>query len=401
MVAAASFAPADDPPPHAGVRDEADIQDVLDRAASGFLTGDVAAVRATLHDPAGVFGQRWLQRVEHLRDVPLASYALRIDPSLPDLATGAVRSRYDDPVQVVYVVEEHALEGFDTTGPAAEDLFLTVVETDDGWRISGDRDGEPLGLVSVDHLWDHGPVVTTRQGPVLALHHPGTASIDELLAEARRALAEAAQRWPLAWPQRVPIIVPRDEEELAELLHVTFDLSSFIAFATATPVGELDDYRLTGSRIVLNPRRFLDRSSDTRQRILVHELVHVASRPVAGPMVPSWLDEGIAQAIGEERSTTGTRLLDALATDALALPGDTEFTTGGRDGIFLSYQLAWSFVDHLTRRFGADAVARLYAAVGAGGVDAPGTEAYVVDRATRAVLDASLAELIEGWRAAR
>ncbi|MBW3658957.1 MAG: hypothetical protein KY457_09985, partial [Actinobacteria bacterium] len=254
-VAVAAAPPVAEAPPGPRVRDEAAIQDVLDRAAAGFLAGDVDAVRGTLFAPAGPFGARWLARVDNLRQVPLSHYSLRVDPSLPDLATARVRDAYSDPVQVVYVVEEHALEGYDELGPAAEDLFLTVVETPDGWRIAGDRDGEPLGLVSVDHLWDHGPVVTTSDGPVLALHHPDAATVPALLSEARQALGEARARWPLAWPARVPIIIPRDEEELAELLHVTFDLSDFIAFATATPVGELDEYRLTGSRIVVNPER--------------------------------------------------------------------------------------------------------------------------------------------------
>ncbi|MBW3621662.1 MAG: basic secretory family protein [Actinobacteria bacterium] len=400
-LASAPYVPTEAPTVNPRIRDQEAIQAVLDLAATGFRDGDADAVRGVLHDPDSAFGRRWTERVDHLREVPLSRYELRVDPSLPDLATGRVRAAYGDPVQVVYVVEEHALEGFDETGPAAEDLFLTMVETVDGWRIAGDRDGEPLGLVSVDHLWDHGPVVTTRDGPVLALHHPDAPTVPALLAEARQALAEASARWPLAWPGRVPIIVPRDEEELAELLHVTFELSDFIAFATATPVGELDEYRLTGSRIVLNPERFLDRSSEVRRRILVHELVHVASRPTAGPLVPSWLEEGVAQAIGEQRSTTGTRLLDALADEGVALPSDAQFTNGGRDRIFLSYQLAWSFVDHLRDRHGTDAVARFYAAVGAGGIDGPGTTAYVVDRAATEVFGASLAELIAGWRAAR
>ncbi|MBW3659560.1 MAG: hypothetical protein KY457_13045, partial [Actinobacteria bacterium] len=164
---------------------------------------------------------------------------------------------------------------------------------------------------------------------------------------------------------------------------------------------ELDEYRLTGSRIVVNPERFLVRGSGVRQRILVHELVHVATRPVAGPLVPSWLEEGVAQAIGEERSTTGTRLLDALSGDGLTLPTDAQFTSGGRDRIFLSYQLSWSFVDHLRDRFGAETVARFYAAVGDGGIAGPGTTTHVVDRAAREVFGSPFPELIAAWRADR
>lgn len=396
--AATGYDPVGDGPTVRGVRDRAAIQAVLDTAAAAFLAGDDEAVRDVLLDPSSPFGRRWQDRAQNLVAVPLAAYRLTLDPSLPDLATDRVRARHDRPVQVVYVVEEHALTGFDDTGPAAEDLFLTVVETPDGWRIAGDRDAEPLGLVSVDHLWDHGPVTATVDGPLLALHHPGTVEVAAVLADARVALEQTRDRWPLSWPGRVPIVVPRDQDELGELLHVTFDLSNFIAFATATPVTVPGGYRLSGSRVVLNPERFFDRTTATRRSILVHELLHVATRPVAGPMVPSWLEEGVAQALGEQRSTTGTRLLEALLADGRELPADGEFTVGGRDRIFLSYQLSWSFVEHLRRRFGRDAVARFYAEVGRGGVTGAGTEAWNVDRAAREVLDEPLEVLVERWR---
>jgi hypothetical protein len=400
-MAVATYAPADARAPAPAIRDIDAIQTTLDVAAGAFLHGDVDSLRTVLHDPAGVFGRRWLERVDNLAGVPLSDYTLTVDRSLPDLATERLRASYDRPVQVVYVVEEHALDGFDASGPAAEDLFLTVVETAEGWRIAGDRDAEPLGLVSVDHLWDHGPVVATVSGPVTALHHPDSGDVTTLLAEARRALTQAAARWPLAWSERVPILVPRDEDELAELLHVTFDLTNFIAFATATPVGELGELDLTGARVVINPARFLSRTSATRELILVHELLHVATRPVSGPMMPAWLDEGVAQALGERRSTTGTRLLDALVDGSVTLPTDGQFTVGGRDRIFLSYQLAWSFVDHLMDRFGTEPVARFYAAAGQGAEGQAGTEAWHVDRAAREVFGVPLDDLVAGWRAAR
>jgi hypothetical protein len=382
------------------IRDPAGLQESLDAIAVAFLAADPDQLEPWLHDPESQFGRRWLDRARYLSDVPLASYRLVLDESLPDLATDQIRRAYGTDVQVVYVVEELQLEGFDER-PAAEDLFLTLVADPTGWRAASDRDAERHGLVSVDHLWDHGPVVATTVGPVMALHHPDGPPVGPLLEEASAGLAEARERWPLAWPERVPIIVPRDEDELAELLHVTFDLSNFIAFATSTSIGHLDTYELTGSRIVLNPGRFLDRDSATRQRILVHELMHVATRPVSGPMLPSWLDEGIAQALGEQQSTTGTRLLDALATADVRLPTDGEFVVGGRDRIFLSYQLAWSFVEHLRATYGSDAVAAFYAAAGRGAVGQPGTEEYHVDRAAREAFGAPLADLIETWRAGR
>ncbi|MDQ3932036.1 MAG: hypothetical protein M3252_04260, partial [Actinomycetota bacterium] len=172
-VSAAARPPAPPPAP-----DRAGLQEALDAVAAAFLRKDPAALRPWLADPDSLFGRRWLARADNLRHVPLRTYRLELDPALPDLTTATVRARHGPTAQVVYVVEKHELDGFDDEGPATEDLFLTVVrfpgsDPAAGWRVAGDGDAEPLGLVSVDHLWDHGPVVVNRAAGFLALHHPG------------------------------------------------------------------------------------------------------------------------------------------------------------------------------------------------------------------------------------
>ena len=387
--------------PAPGIDESDDIQATLDAAADAFRRGDRAALAPLLHDPDSRFGRRWLDRAEWMQALPLASYDLRLDHVLPDLSTTRVRQAHEGAVQVVYVVEELALEGYDRE-PAAHDLFLTMVRGEDGrWQVAGDADAEPLGFVSVDHLWDHGPVEVREQQSVLAIHHPDGPAVGPLVDETLAALRQVADAWPQPWPGRVPVIVPRDQEELGELLHVTYDLSNFVAFATATPVNERGRYELTGSRVMVNPGRLLDGPTATRQRIMAHELVHVATRPVAGPMVPSWLDEGLAQVLGEGRSTTGTGLVDGVGAAALSLPSDGQFRVGGRNRIFLSYQLSWAFVDHLVDRYGASAVARFYVAAGRGAIGEAGTRQWHLDRAATQVFDASLDQLVEQWRATR
>ncbi len=381
--------------------DPVEVQHTLDVAAAAFAAADPRALVPALYLPDGAFGKEWQVRAANLADVPLTSYRFRLDDTLPDLATAEVRSRYDVPVVVLDVREEYALEGFDASGPSSDDLYLTFARTPEGWRIAADADAEPLGLVSVDHLWDHGPVVATRQGALLALHHPETTNVLRLLRETQAAMDVARSRWPLRWPGGVPVIVPRDEDELAALLHVTYDLSNFIAFSTATPVGDHGDEHLTGTRIVVNPARFLDRSSSVRERILVHELTHVATRPVSGPMVPAWLEEGIAQALGEQRSTTGTSLLDRAVARGFdgQLPTEGQFTTGGRDRVFLSYQLAWSFVEHLRTRYSAAAVARFYQVVGEGSLGEPGTRDERLQTAAQEVFGTDFDALRDAWAA--
>lgn len=400
-VSAAVAAPAAPSPVEViDIRDRDAIQAVLDTASQAFLDGDPGLLESLLAEPASAFGQAWRQRVEHMQALPLARYQLRVGEALPDLATERVRARYDDPVQVIHVVEELVLDGFDPS-PAVSHLYLTVVETDDGWRLAGLRDAEALGLVSTSHLWDLGPVVATRDGQVLALHDPDGPDIGVLVSETVSSLQEAAGRWPLDWPRRAVVIVPRDEDQLATMLNVTFDLSNFVAFATATTVREGTSWELTGSRVVLNPERFLGRTSESRQRILTHELIHVASRPSAGPVVPNWLEEGVAQVWGDQRSATGTALLSSLPVRQWELPRDNQFTTGGTQRIHLSYQTAWSFLDHLVDRFGAERVGAFYLEAGHGNIGEPGTRAYLVDRAAREVFDQPLEELVDAWRESR
>jgi hypothetical protein len=242
--------------------------------------------------------------------------------------------------------------------------------------------------------------VLSGDGRVQALHRPGTPNVDVILRQAEAAVDEIRQRWPLDWPGRVPVIIPASQDELGELLHVTFDLSNFVAFATATPTGELGEWSLTGARIVVNPERFLDRGADDRMRTLLHELLHVATRDVAGPFVPNWLEEGLAQVLGEQQSTTGSRLLDAVVDDELTLPRNGQFTAGSRDQIFLSYQSAWGFVDWLVDTYGSDQVARFYAAL-SDDSDRPGTDAWHVNDAATEVFSASIDALISSWAAAR
>lgn len=399
-VTAAPDAPV--PPAPAGpslAGQEAAVTATLEAVAAAFLAADGEALRPWLADPTSTFGQRWLQRAAAMAEVPFSSYTLSLDSSGADLTTAAVPG---DTGVLVNVLEEHGLVGFDELGPVRERLFLTLRQAPDGrWLVAGDTDAERLGLVSADHLWDHGPVVGTRRGPLLALHHPDQAAVDTLLDEAERALALTDERWPLDWPGAVPLLVPADQDELAELLHVTFDLDNFVAFATATPIVDRAAVELSGSRVLLNTDRFLSRSSATRERILVHELVHAASRPSSSLAVPSWLEEGVAQVLGEQRSTTGTSLLSALADTDWdgSLPLDAEFSAGDRDSIFLSYQRAWSFVDFLADRHGTEAVGAFYRGVGQDSVGTPGTARAVVDRAARAAFDASLDELVTAWRA--
>jgi hypothetical protein len=382
------------------VADADGVETTLEAISAALRDADPEAVQGWLLDPDDEVGARWADRARNLEQVPLASYELTLDREMPAMTSERVRERWGDDAQLVLVAEEHALEGHDADGPRRDQLALTFVPHEGRWLLADDRGGGNLGLVRGVQLWDLGPVAATRRGPLLALHRPGAGGVDQLLDEATSALALAEERWPLPWSGGVPLLVPADVDELTELLNVTFSLDEFIAFATATPLVGPHEHRLTGSRVVLNPDRFGGRDPATRELVLVHELLHVASRPYSTATTPLWIEEGVAQVLGEQRSSTGTRLLDAAGPAGRRLPTDAEFTTGGRDGIHLAYQRSWGFTDHLVGRFGADAFARFYETVGVGSVQEPGTVRHRVDRAAVEVFGEPLDDLLDDWRAA-
>jgi hypothetical protein len=157
--------------------------------------------------------------------------------------------------------------------------------------------------------------------------------------------------------------------------------------------------RVPVRRVIVNPDSFFARPSPTRQRILAHELLHIATRPHAGPFTPAWVEEGVAQRLGEGPPPGGFALVAAEVARGGGgeLPLDAEFTTGGRERVLLSYQLSYSLFTHLTDTYGEDAVAEFYGELGRGAVGEPGRRAHHLDRAARSAFGATVDELRADW----
>ena len=378
-----------------------ELSDLLERLAQALASADEDAVAALLHDPEGEVGQRWRTRAANLAEVPFDDLRLRLDPRPGLMTTDRVRARFPDVEEVVVtgVLEEHVLAGHDLDGPARHRHTLTFVREDDDWLLADDRDGRILGRPEPGFLWDLAPVTTTSQGPVLALHPEDAAGVAQLVGETVAAMEILPQRWPADWSQRVVLSVPTDREQLAHVVGGTLNLDDFLAFASATAYSAPGVHEITGTRLVVNPDRF-PTSPEARERVLLHELVHVATRPVASHRLPLWLEEGVAQALGEQGPSTGhTRQLDALGAQGRRLPTDAEFAALGRQATLLAYQRAYSFVDHLVDRRGRDAVVDFYLAVGES-VHEPGTVGHRLDAAAERELGADLDTLVAEWRAA-
>jgi hypothetical protein len=184
----------------------------------------------------------------------------------------------------------------------------------------------------------------------------------------------------------VVIVVPSTTAELRALLQATIDLDNFVAFASSTVDAE-DDFDYGGHRITLNPDAFVGRSESSALNILAHELLHVATRSVSGPLVPIVIEEGIAQYVGYDAEPATIDYVDSTiaAASRPSLPRDHEFTTGAPEDISESYREALSATAFFVRRWGIDDLESFYRRLGRSRVVA-GTARYHLERALRATI---------------
>jgi hypothetical protein len=343
-----------------------------------------------------------------MSDVPLGAYELTAAwDRYGDLARPKEIEKYKsaDAVALPVTEEHYRIAGFDPA-PAAEDLFYTFVKHNGEWLIAEDTDLDDLTFFSARHLWDSGPLHTDRSEHFLEFAHPcnaqatqGCASVStDFLDLAEAGLTTLEHYWDVPWKRKVVVLVPGSVDELERMIQSTFDLDNFVAFAYSTV--DLDhgiDY--TGNRIIPNPEAFQGRAGGSVQEILTHELLHVATRGVAGPFIPIFVDEGYADYVGHDGDPGALAFFNADVANGLfdgLLPEDYQFTVGSGTDIYRSYQNAQSGVRYFIQRFGLDTFNRFYVALGSIEI-APGTARYHLDRVLRRTTGLGFEEFQEAW----
>lgn len=228
----------------------------------------------------------------------------------------------------------------------------------------------------------------------MVFHPQDEALAESTLEQAERAIDQVSEVWQGDWSEKVVAYVPSTVEELEDLLGVTFDVSNFVAFAHSA--FDVDEFRFTGTRIIVNKENFIRHSLAARRGILTHELLHVATRDASGILVPSWVEEGLAQL------TATTSISDVHASVARVFDGDVatdmEFLTGTSTDISNAYATALSAIGYMREVYGIDGVNRFYEEIGGVGVE-PGTVDYHVDQASRTALGKAFAEFEAEWAA--
>ena len=383
--------PTATPPAQAETRDDA-IRAVLAEREAAVRSGDREAFLATVDPGAGEeFKAAQGALFDGLRTVPLSRYelVLRTD-EVPDLSAG-LEDRYTaDEVLLPAVEARYRIEGVDTVD-ALDGFFYTFLRRQGRWRIVSDTDVEDIGLPSARNLWDFGPVARVRSAHFTVLFDPAdrvrAETLLDLAEQARERLAGGFDR-PL--PEQILLVLPHTVDQLADMLQSTFDLTNFVAFAAAS-VDRDENWRATSPRVFIQDVNLARSRRSFQLETLHHEFVHVAAFPLAGPFVPAWVHEGLADwlAKGRERPT-------AVAGSDEVLPEDFEFTTGGLDAIVSAYQESTSSMAFLAQAKGPDAPLDLLVEAGRPRLE-PGTTDYHVDAALRSLYGEGLADFQRDW----
>lgn len=368
------------------------VQGVVDARVAALAVGDRDGWLATV-DPRApkAFRDAQGRLFDGLRSVPIEAYALeaRIDDT-GDLA-GDLAKTYGAPVQLPETRQRMRLRGFDDR-EAIDSLWLTFVQRDGRWFVGGDTDLAALGLDTARGMWDYAPVEVLATEHLLTIFHP--AQRDR--ARALSAIAEEAvnvlqSRWDLPWPERIPMILPADTDELELLLQSTIDLDKFLAFVSYGSVRDAG-WEATAPRIYIQDQNLSKYERDFQVETLVHELAHAAGAPLAGPFVSNWVHEGVADWVATGRST---RERKPSGSDG-RLPRDFEFSTGSQTSILEAYKESRSAVSHLASRRGLGSPTAFFRELGSARVS-PGSTDHQIDAALRRATGSGLADLETGW----
>lgn len=366
---------------------------LLDDRSRAYASGDRGLLEGTLGPEVR---RSELDAFDAASDVAFDTYRTRVGTQFStDIATPRVRARYPDrETAAFHVVLETRIAGAEEV-PYVENAFFTFARGDrsgpyEGWRLVSTTDFEALGVHSARQLWDGGEVRSVESPHFVFLTHPGQVEeVRGVVDQAEEAYREVRRFWPREIGRRYVVLVPSSSEELQEMIHSTLDLSKFVAFAARSFDLE-GGWAPAGVRIFLNPPNFRRYAPDGRRAIFAHELLHAVTAPAAGPQIPVWVEEGLAEA------ATGSDERPRLARRGPTpdrFPPDEAFRIGPTGEIVRTYGQAQVAMGILLERFGVGALADFYEAVGAARV-APGTAEHHVRRAVE-----ELGWSLEEWRA--
>lgn len=324
----------------------ADVRATLKKRARAIRSGRPAAFTGTLATIDSAFVEAQRQYWSNLSQLPLAEVTYTLDP------TSVVRTgdRFDA------VVDLHLqLDGFDRQ-PALSRTRMSFVRAKRGMRIKAVRTGGER-FAGGAQPWDVGAIEVRRTQGVLGIFDAQTASqAPAVLRSVRRGVAQVSPYVPStdALSRGVVVYVLSDLAFMQSLDDALGEKAAAIDGLTFTIAGI--DGGVAASRFALNPV-VLREAARERDRLVRHELVHVATGPL-GPDVPLWLSEGAAEWVSVQAMAPAARTLSRAAVESAAdgldrLPRNSELN-GDRSRAM--YGISWWICAYIARTYGDGAV---------------------------------------------
>ncbi len=371
---------------------------LFDARAKAIRTRDRAAFLAGLDPRRPDFVQEQTEVFASLSKLDFASWTYEVTEG--SYSPGAIDyAKYGDATDLwlPVLILRYQLRGYDQR-PLGRRVVYTVVRRGAHWYVGGDADLDTSTSsgtsVRVDP-WENGPIVVKKSTHGLVIGHPDDAgTVDEIIEGLEDAITHVTKYVGREWPRRVVVVLPSGQDELDRVLEYPQVFFDFAAIAdrvfTMSSEGQRDV--LAGNRVVINPKHF-DPDSAFTKTLLRHEITHVALAGRDGPDLPKWLVEGVAEYVGNDRSTIPVevlggdlgKLVDRGKIPAI-LPGDSDF--GLIDDAGVAYESAWLVCRYIVARYGPAALFRLYDEAAENGQDV----------ALRSVLHTDEATLLRGWR---
>lgn len=364
MVAAllvAVMMPVDAAAPTVAVVPVDGVEDLVARRVEAVQTGSVGDV-VSAAAPAGV-ADRWANGVAGFSALGVDEYDETLSERVLDLTPPGL----EPGVVVVEVERRWHLSGV-AGGAALAVSYLAVREEADGvWRVVDDDPLRHLGVTSSRLLWETGPVTSVSGDTSIVV---GSVGNEGRLREVARLVDLAGRRLPaVAAPSPLLVLVPDDEDQARDFLQTPLDVSKFVAFVSFSV--DRDDGWEPGPPIMVLQEGNLRRRSEQRQiSILVHELAHAATIGVAGPHVPIWVHEGLADWLTEGRPQP--------AGGGREIPRSYEFRVGSVSSISGTYDTAMELMSRVAALTDTAGPLRLFELLGIDRV-VPGTVEFRTD----------------------
>ena len=286
----------------------------------------------------------------NLQQLPLGRFSYTLDPAT------LVRDGHRYWGEVTLRLQ---LEGYDDRPVASIDRFLfepvgrkaarfrIASVSDLAWEIQHQVQPQP---------WDSGPIEVRSGGGVLGIFDPASvARAPEIMTSVIEGIRSVSGSVPYAWPGTVVVYALSTSGFLTSIDDLPGDDPEKLD-GVAFPVRSRPGGPVASTRFVLHPR-MLDHAGPERDRLVRHELTHVAVG-TRDDLAPVWLSEGLAEYVSVRQLAPQDRLIPGAALEAARrgvdlMADDASFN--GRNAA-TNYAIAWWACEYLADTAGPAAV---------------------------------------------